>query len=394
MLISFWMLVAMIIATSTQILEANNKTLIKVIPERLPAICGSIENREFIVKVDMGEVLLSDSLYGYNFQLRYDSTKIKITDYLVLGTLAENCSYKACAFNRDTIRGYASNMDMVRLYGKKPLFALKGHILTKCEDSALIKIDFVEFTSEYIKDSVEYQDLMMPIGKISNPNNSISIVVPDDTLYLEKSIQQKKFTYSIDVSSSYPASKINAVISGKNADRILYVSEYENSEYTVSSVKEKDKINIELKYKIPVNYKSTKIDIQVNTNEIDNIKDFSESYKFEIMEDKCSCIDNYKADSIRIMYKESSVSEWNIDKTNNIDKIETVYTHDNINFEKYIGYNNIKIIDCFGKLIIEKDIDNHKTINLNEHLTNGVYFGILSGINNKIIKIIKYSFIN
>lgn len=90
--ITIWLSVILMV-TGSRILKAGETPLnvkLSIDPDTL-LWCADESTRTFILKIDIGEMTKSDSLYGYNFQLNYDSAKIVLTDFLTVGTLSENC---------------------------------------------------------------------------------------------------------------------------------------------------------------------------------------------------------------------------------------------------------------------------------------------------------------
>ncbi len=402
----FWLsVVILFITTYTQNINAKeNKKIISVIEIDSPLLCGTEDDKNFVIAIDMGEVFREDSVYGFNFELRYDSTKIKITDYLVVGTLAENCSYKGCSFLNDTIRGYAANMDMTRLSGKKPLFAFKGKALTECSDSALIILEYVEFTEEFIHKNLEYQNLNLKIEKKLHPENRIEIKIPDDTLNLnEESNNIYNYTIPFEIYSSTAVKKLHILISGDNANSIFLLKDSIYSFGKAELLNTNDSLFLNITFDNQVYYKKFDINIALDISKlITEDKDYFKEYNLSIIKDNCKCIDTYISDKFAINYQKKEDSTYVFES--NTDKNDTYVVSEKMYLNNLSGFKDLIIYNSIGQIVSKLNIENLNYVDLSNKIKDGIYFGILINpeksiysLNNsfiKKIKILKYSFIN
>ena len=149
----FWLMLSGI----SQKLKADDTLRAKVASYQVVDACGN-KKEQVIIAIDLGKIVKSDSLFGCNFQLSYDSTKIKMHSALYINTLAEFFDIKQVGFFRNgKIYGVvAVNFTSPQVTGEKPLIAFLGDYLKYCKDSVEVKIDYLEFTDEF-KRPLAYQ---------------------------------------------------------------------------------------------------------------------------------------------------------------------------------------------------------------------------------------------
>ncbi len=117
-------------------------------------VCGS--DREFIVLLSVGNVVRSDSLYGFNFSVRCDTSVMKFTDVLYQSTLSQFFDLKQVGFPDGNAYGYAANLLGPIVFGDRPLIALLAKYKLDKPDTGKIDIEYIEFTDEFAKEIVEY----------------------------------------------------------------------------------------------------------------------------------------------------------------------------------------------------------------------------------------------
>jgi hypothetical protein len=135
--------------------------------------CGK-KTDQVLLAIDLGKIVKSDSLFACNFQLSYDSTKLKMHSGLYINTLAEFFDFQQVGFLRSgkIIGVVAANFSSPQVTGDLPLIAFLGDYLTSCRDSAEVKIDYLEFTDEF-KRPVSYQSGYV----IAEPNKASNLYV-------------------------------------------------------------------------------------------------------------------------------------------------------------------------------------------------------------------------
>lgn len=379
--ILFWILAGISLLASSQSIIADT-TKIKLVCDKNPKVCSSDEDAEFILYIEMGKVAKTDSLYGFDFQLIYDSKKIQLTDFLTIGCLAEKCTHKNVYYHGDTVKGYATRLDFYELTGDKPLFAMKGKVKDKCIDSALIKIDYIDFTQEYTK-PVEINDAYyLKVERLEKKQNSLNAKFQIDTILIsyDTAIPQE-LTMTYNGVDHFDNAKLRLI--ARNINKMLSISELPDG-ITKEDV---DENTIELNYSGNPSFAVVKkVKFIINADYLSKIDNLQELIVAEFIKDKCKCIGAYEGDSIRVLKLKSSVSD--IASESSSFHIEKIL---NVNEQ----YSYIKLYNTNGMLIHEGKI-NSGIIDLGIY-ENGFYLAAMFDENQRLIKtikIIKYSFIN
>ncbi|MGQ9819652.1 MAG: hypothetical protein ACUVQ1_06990 [Candidatus Kapaibacteriales bacterium] len=114
-------------------------------------VCGSENQKTFVLAVDLGQIYFADSLFGFNYELVYDTGNVEFVNVLYLNTLAEMFELKAFSNNArlGKVNGYAMTASLLPVAGNKPLLAFAFKWKNKCSDSALFQISYIEFTDEF-----------------------------------------------------------------------------------------------------------------------------------------------------------------------------------------------------------------------------------------------------
>lgn len=137
--------------------KADDKITVSVESRRVIDVCGQTKD-QVVVVLNLGNISRSDSLFGCNFKLNYDSTKLRFHSALYLNTLAEFFEFKQVGFfSNGSIVGAVANLSMNPVSGDRPLIGFLGDYISKCPDSVEVSIDYIEFTDEF-KKTVENQN--------------------------------------------------------------------------------------------------------------------------------------------------------------------------------------------------------------------------------------------
>lgn len=384
--IKFWILATIFIVAGNQNVFAGN-TNVRLTVDKTPKVCGSDKDKEFIVFVEMGKVQVNDSLFGFDFQLIYDSKNIAITDFLTIGCLAENCTHKNAVFHGDTVRGYATRMDLNPLRGDRPLFALKGKVKNNCIDSALIRIDYIEFTQEYTQ-SVDVNDtLYLKAERVNSNHNQIIAKFNNDSLVITENPEDEIFKQELNI--TYNGVELLDKFKLKlkaNANKILAKEITIDDGLLMEAV---DDSTIMIEYSGRPSFAISKnIRFGISKDYVVNTDEINTMLKAEFIEDRCKCIGKYANDSLKVIKPKSIVV--NEYKGNDI---EQVLVSDVLRVNDDCKY--MKLFNAIGSLMMEQEICGNE-INFGV-VENGYYLAIMYDENkqlNKKIKIIKYSFIN
>lgn len=335
-------------------------------------VCGSENQKQFVLVMGVGNINRSDSLFGFNFQISYDNQKVKITDALYLSTLSEFFDTKAVKINsiEGKVNGYAITMGMQPIYGNRPLIAFNGYWLSQCPDTAIFSIDYIEFTDEF-KISIDTLKPTNLIGEVKTVKDRVfELNVDKDTIISSGGKEE------IDVKIRIPkGSKINDFAIRVNADfdkiRIDSVktlgSDLKFEDYVIDDTGEHV-------FKILFS--------NINDSGNDNYIRFYVSYKMVNIftsiqfipefESYCKCVNDVKSDSLITFCRE---------------EINQISFEDNET--KIDGDCNIVIYDTMGRIVTSFRVDGklrYERIQDFTSLANGIYYLLFFDKNLKLIK--------
>lgn len=328
-------------------------------------VCGNENQRRFILVLSIGNVMRSDSLFGYNFQISYDNKIVKFTDALYINTLSEFFDYKSVFINskEGKVNGYAITMGMEPIYGNRPLLALNGLWIGDCPDTTTINIDYIEFTDEFkiIIDTLKPTKL---IGEIFySPERIFEIGITSDTIKFDDKkgiidlnvhIPKNSKLTDFSIIGIYDPNVISFDSITSNSNDIVI----EDYKYTENLVR----INCKNLFDIG-NIHKISFYLNVNTeNHLTKVEFYPE------YDSTCRCLSGYKTDSVALIYVKEVSS---VEEENNYIKIDECY-----------------IYDIVGKLVSR--IDNQKSFfgleNKLGFLNRGIYYVICRYNSSRIIK--------
>ncbi len=373
-----WLLVVFFTISSQNMKSAD---ICKVYFEINSALdyCGDDSEREIIISVNIGEVTSADSLYGYNFQIKYDTNLIKFTDMLYYGTLSENCYYKQ---GSATPGGYfkvaAINIDNM-LIGNKPLAAIKGTIKAKCSIDTEIQMNYIDFTKEFTRDSIELNDIGFVIDKVDKEDRTLKLKFRKDSLDL-------KLDKKIDLYIEKQYSEMNEIMlefSGNidllDFDKIIP----KNSDYQIELIEIKsDTAKIKVKSSSIIYFGNL---VSIDTKSIGDTNINAQISVYAKI-DTCECVFKIIPAIAKLYKYQDSI----VNKCNEIDYSKnTIYYLDGGVLDINKVFNNIKIFDSLGVLRFESDNIIDSKIVVSNINTAGIYYGVLQGKEINRIIIIK-----
>lgn len=138
----------------------------------------------------MGEIKRSDSLFGFNFSVKYDTSKIRFEAPAYIGTLAENFEWKDVNFGLTPgyVVGFAAHvsMNLAPVYGNKPLIGFWGYWKTECLDSTELEIDYLEFTDEFQREVKNFIPVTVNAIIKENVNRTAKVTFTDNKIEIKK----------------------------------------------------------------------------------------------------------------------------------------------------------------------------------------------------------------
>ncbi|MCX7879894.1 MAG: T9SS type A sorting domain-containing protein [Ignavibacteria bacterium] len=331
-------------------------------------VCGNENEKRFILVMGVGRVRQSDSLFGFNYEIQFDTSKVKITDVLYIGTLSEFFDNKSATINskEGKINGYAISFGMIPISGDRPLVAFNGLWKTLCPDTAHFKINYIEFTDEF-KVIIDSLIPTLLIGEVLPKEQRVLLVnVSDDTIkttlnrfdFVTQVFLPKKSRvefFEIDFFLDTTLLGFEEVTSVGPGIEVMFVEKMQNGYKAHLKLLNDTIANHSLKIKAFFigEDKFAQIRIVPNTNLF------------------CKCIAKLGFDSTIVFY----------------DKPISIVEGDN-KFYKIDYYDDflISIYDLMGKLVVESSYCRLKDVNL----PNGIYLIVFKNkYDNKILKMIK-----
>ncbi|MCX7736017.1 MAG: hypothetical protein N2319_04830 [Candidatus Kapabacteria bacterium] len=347
-------------------------------------VCGDKSDKDIIILISIGRVLQSDSLFGFNFEISYDSVKFKFHSPVYLNTLAEFFDIKDVNFGKKgLVRGYASvGLLGSQISGNRPLIGIYGDYLGSCADSSEIKLNYIEFTDEFKKVIRSYKPTMVQAVEVDKPNrylktdfelNSISDLRKDTIIDIK---------INLEMGTQIKLDTATIVIKADNKKLIAFEDfelskdlEFISNEYIDSSF-----LNIKFKFNNNINQF---INLKARVNE--NKTDSSVIKVNPIYTNYCSCVKRFFGDSIIVRSKEKIDTPTVVSEENNrIENKAIISYYDNntdsfiLNFKENIS-GVLKLYNLCGLLINEQKIDWSNKIYLEgNYLNNGIYLGIIN----------------
>lgn len=348
----------------------------KVIVKKTINLCKPDNNR-FTFAVNIGEVKATDSLFGFDIEISYDPSKIRIINVLTGNTLSEIFKENSFSFGyeKNKVKGYATTMEVniVPPSGNKDLIAFYAEWIGKndCNDSSIIEINRLEFTDEFQKKINKFEQ-----GKVYTVNN------PEKDELLLITTDKKEYNIPTGITEL----KTYVTINKPEASKISsFKINFDNSDVLrIKQIKSLDDHSViknqgDNYFEIDFTYANTNTTIEIIYDYIlqDTVKNYS--YGIASVEySDCSCIYNY--DGFRFsLTKDSLFTSVRDDLTIDYDcNINSVRINDS-------RIKNIKFVDILGRDFGNYEITEPTTINLNNVSTNMI-FGIIKVNNNYEIK--------
>jgi len=350
---------------------------------------NNLPKNEILLTIGIGEVKRIDSLYGLNFSIKYDNKKIRFESKVVLNTLAEFSTDNDVTFNLEPgkILGYFLSNQPV--FGKRELIGFYGKYTGQMCDSALVEIEYVEFTDDFKKEvdrldtiwikpiKYDYKDTKINVN-ISNLDtieyNPNMINKIEGSLNLNNSVYLDYLSYKINFNDNYNIANFN--INDNHFE--LVEKDYLSGNSTVLfTVKNKlNKINNNLKlFEIDYNKKDLNksdttllniIPLQLNNCICTDFNTLSTTEKY---------IKYFKKDTTSSVVDDNNKYDIYYDVTNNLLHFQNI---------EFNANSTIQLFNYNGTKIYENELNKEKYINLN--LNNGLYFVIISSSNDLIRK--------
>lgn len=175
-----------------------------------PDPCGQFEERRLTITVDIGKVLPSHQLYGFEFELGYDSTKLVFDNVFRQNTFLEYFGENVYVNNYgNLVSGSGGFISDTPVSGDRPLFALSFRLLDDVFDSTYVRL----------------LNLYMFDGYTNEINLTINDTEDIEYEVKESSLQELNITTTDKIEFTKDKIKIIPIeIDSKNISRLEYLS--------------------------------------------------------------------------------------------------------------------------------------------------------------------------
>jgi len=342
-------------------------------------ICDSMSKKRVLFFVVIDKINRSDSLYGYNLKIKYDTAKLRIINYVEGNTLSEFFD-KSFSFGLNgMISGYGISHWVIGppSYGDSLLIGFLAEWLGSCPDSTYLSIEELEFTSEFKR---KYDSLgggyvtavKIPQNKYieCNFNSSNYEINKDDSIV--------NVLLTIKIPDYHNTSSLNITFNMLDTLKLMECN-IENNRAKIQSIDSND--NTLIISELPRGQNDIIISLKLRIIDKDAMKNAILKIA-NIEEDECSCILNFGGDSIRFHQDTLGVDEITSNLLINSEFIEIISSGEINSYEvyDYIG-NLITKINMIDKPITKIYLKDYK---------KGIYFLLEKNNKNEIKKIYKF----
>jgi len=342
---------------------------------------SNIPKTEVLVTIGLGDVKRVDSLYGFNFAIKYDRSKLYFNSKITVNTLSEFAEYADVSFGLEPGKMFGAALNNTPMSGNKELIGFFGeYIGDLCNDSAFVEIEYIEFTDEFQKQVNKLDTIWIKPNRVEL-NYNIGVNLPDSNYIYDKQ-GINLIPVELNMSNVKYLDYIGFEITSKqdNSYDEIYNLQYRNLNPNLSVYKYEgtpSKYNIILKVE---NFSKLQSDNKIFDLEIEKMKNMNltdtmtKVFVTPIKLSDCSCFDYTKVteDNIPIRYISDNTSVVDIFETVELkytDGLLSLNANDNI-------INRIQLFNSVGVLIADENVYGNKyTKHLD--LANGVYYSLL-----------------
>jgi len=344
---------------------------------------------EVLVTIGLGDINRNDSLYGFNFAIKYDRSKLYFNSKITVNTLTEFAEYADVSFGLEPGKLFGAALNNTPMTGDKELIGFYGEYIGQlCDDSALVEIEYIEFTDEFQK-NVNKLDTIWIKPVRADLNYDISINLPDSNyIYNLESINSIPVMINMNKVKYLDYIAFEVTTNNDITNEAVYDLEYKNLNSNLSLFSyEGTPTKFQVIYKV-LNFNNLGsefklLDLAIEKNLNKEVTDTNSNLIVSpIKLSNCNCFEykNVTSDIIPIKYISNYTSVE--DEIENIDLIYNngVLTLNNSN----ILIQKIQLFNSVGDIFLDKSINN-TFYSENIVLSDGVYF-VLVWTDKQIIK--------
>ncbi len=354
-------------------------------------VCGEKSDKDIIILLSVGRVLQSDSLFGFNFEIKYDSVKFKFHSPVYLNTLAEFFDIKDVNFGKKgLVRGYASvGLLGSQISGNRPLIGIYGDYIDNCPDSSEISLKYIEFTDEFKKVIRDYKPAMIQAVEADKPNRFLKTDFELNTItdLIKDTVIEMRINLGIGTQVRVDTAEFEIFTDNKDMLSLVDLNLSNNLELISKTNSDSTQLRFKLKLN-DINGQYANLKIRVKQNKTDSARIIINP----VYTNYCSCVKRFYGDTILIKSKEKiDTSTVVCESKLETESMTSYYDYNSesfiLNISDYID-GVIKIYDVCGSLINEQKLNWSKKISFDgKYLNKGLYLAIIK-TNMKIYKII------
>lgn len=331
-------------------------------------VCDTLAKKRLFFVVNIGEVKRSDSLYGFDLEIKYDPSKIKINSFLTGNTLSSVFEEKGFSLGLDNnlIKGYATtfNFNLVPPSGDSILVAFGGEWLGNCEDSTYLEFLELNFTEEFKKDlDTNLLGGMIKAYPFEKKDRYAKASLETSKIELKDNENRFNIYYNMTLPKYYNS---ESVIIEFSTDDIVEITGASSGNKSVEVISFEDN-----KVALRLNNQVNTFDLNLNCNY--KLQDTISGYKFLLEKmgfSDCSCILGSTADAFEI-YKDSNYVSIKESGSTELIIRDNVISIDNSKYD----INQVLIYDILGREIINKQENNETEIKIfTKDMQESVYF--------------------
>ncbi|NQW30575.1 MAG: hypothetical protein HQ472_08690 [Ignavibacteria bacterium] len=349
---------------------------LSIVSHRVVDMCSS--EKKWLLSVTLGEIYFSDSLMSFDIAIGYDTTKVRPTDGLYIGTLSEFMRYGEFSpffnFRVPGIITAGAFTINTPVKGDKPIFALVGDFVDSCPllDSLFFPYE-AEFNSEFKRVVTVMKETELVSTRIQMPSVFQGAWFRQDTTWLKQIGSDTICTIVLNASSIVGEKlKIDIELVGpKNisiSDFITSSSGMVIDSIVRDSVSDVTSVHCTLK-----TIKEHEISFRVKSeSDLDYVNDMKVGMKYV---GNCECTSPAKIG--RMIVKQEKVSTSVVDRGVN-DSFEIKYINSTSELEIQNNHGHLAkvvISNIYGSEVYNETLDLNSTKRLSvQELTNGLYF--------------------
>ncbi len=354
-------------------------------------LCSIDRHKEVLVLIEIGPVALKDSLYGFDFSVKYDPALIKFYAPVYINTISEFFEFKDINFGLDygKVKGYA--LGEFPSGGNKPLIGFLGKYLDNCSIRTPIVLEYLEFTGDFEKTILPADTLWIKPDIVENPEYKFECVLHADEIVFDIEEELKSIGGKINFST---IDEINTISVNIRIDSDNYYIEdfmaVNSSFWVVETNILHDGMNAKLRLNESIN---NGYEYEIKIRELRKDPDKQPNLTIIPLKlSECNCVSKYMSDNLTIKTLKKKDADTTIASIsdNLIASQFRVYDNGSVimieNLSKY-DINEMHLFNYEGKILKSMDTSLGRILVIERSdLPAGAYFIRLHLSNSELVK--------